>query len=159
VPVLLLAGCGHDTSVADPPVSPAPTSASATPPPKRESAEHFIRRFVAVSNRMEMRGDTERYLALTHGCRTCRLLAHQIASARANGGFYKSRGWLLKRLGVEVSGESGGANLDVISASTRFKTSAEAPIQHYSGGPLSFRLDLRRIGGQWRVTNVLQVAR
>ncbi len=43
---LLLSACGGDDSVADPPVSSAPTS-SPTGTPHRESPEHFIRRWAA----------------------------------------------------------------------------------------------------------------
>ena len=47
VPLLILSACGGgDDSVADPPISSAPTS-SATGTPQRESAEHFIRRWAA----------------------------------------------------------------------------------------------------------------
>ncbi len=45
VPLLILSACGGgDDSIADPPISSAPTS-SATGTPQRESAEHFIRRW------------------------------------------------------------------------------------------------------------------
>ncbi len=45
VPGLLLAGCGGDSSVADPPVRSSPTSSATSGPPAHETAEHFIRRW------------------------------------------------------------------------------------------------------------------
>ena len=44
----LLAGCGDDSSVADPPVQSAPHSTATSDPPAHESAEHFIRRWAEV---------------------------------------------------------------------------------------------------------------
>ncbi len=41
----LLAGCGDDSSVADPPVQSAPDPTPTSDPPAHESAEHFIRRW------------------------------------------------------------------------------------------------------------------
>src|SRR5206468_2027107 len=80
VPILLLTllltlqltACGsHSTHIADPPVSPPPSSSAPSDPPKRESPQHFIRRFVAASNSMEMLGDVGQFLALTSRCRPC----------------------------------------------------------------------------------------
>jgi hypothetical protein len=107
---------------------------------------------------METHGGTSRYLNLTLGCKTCRLLAKQIGSARANGGYYRSRGWSLKRTHVEVRGRRANVDVRVNSAPTTFKMTATGPVQHYSGGPLSFRLSLSWIRSGWRVTHVLQLA-
>ncbi len=46
--VPLLAGCGDDSSVADPPVQSAPPSTPTSDPPAHESAQHFIRRWADV---------------------------------------------------------------------------------------------------------------
>ena len=55
----VLAGCGDDSSVADPPVaSPSPTATSSDPP-ARESAEHFIRRWAEAEKQMENTGKTD----------------------------------------------------------------------------------------------------
>ena len=51
VPGLLLAGCGGDSSVADPPVRSSPTSSATSSPPAHESAEHFIRRWATRRSR------------------------------------------------------------------------------------------------------------
>ena len=44
----LLAGCGDDSSVADPPIQSAPHSIATSDPPAHESAQHFIRRWAEV---------------------------------------------------------------------------------------------------------------
>lgn len=157
-PLFLLAACGGgDDSVADPPVSPSSTSSS-TGTPQRETAEAFIRRFVSISNAMEMRGSTKEYLALTSDCKPCRSLARQIGSARREGGFYRSRGWSIESMQVHVPRNVGRVNVAVKSAPTSFKTSADASVQHYSGGDFTFRIAIRRSGSTWEVTNVAQVA-
>lgn len=158
-PLLVLGACGGgDDSVADPPISSSPSSSSPTSAPHRETPEHFIRRFVSVSNAMEMHGSTHAYLALTRGCDPCRSLAAQIASARSNGGFYRSKGWSITSIEPAVVGKSGSVDVAVQSAPTSFKTSSEAPTQHYIGGAFTFRLAVRRTETGWKVTNVTQVA-
>src|SRR5262245_59807061 len=110
---LLLSACGGgDDSIADPPISSAPTS-SPTTSSARETPEHFIRRFVAVSNSMEMRGPTDRYMALTLRCKPCRALAQQIETARSHGGFYHSTGWSIGRVKTDVTRASGTVDVSV----------------------------------------------
>jgi hypothetical protein len=153
----VLAGCGGgDNSVADPPISSAPTSSPTTQ--ERETPEHFIRRFVAISNAMEMRGGTSNYLHLTSGCHPCRGLAKQIDDARSRGGFYRSKGWSIKRITNDVTGSSGSLDVSVTSAPTSFRRSDTAQIQHYTGGDFTFRIGIRWMGTDWRVTSVAQVA-
>ena len=57
----VLAGCGDDSSVADPPVASAPQSVATSDPPARESAEHFIRRWAEAEKDMENTGETGAY--------------------------------------------------------------------------------------------------
>jgi hypothetical protein len=158
-PAMLLTACGGGTSVADPPVFSPSASSSAPPPPKRETPEEFIRRFTAVSNALEMGGDATAFLDLTRRCSTCNKLARQITEARTHGGFYRSRGWTLQRVRPFVHGDAGAVDVDVRSAPTAFKMSSTAPVRHYTGGLLSFRLAIRRWSSGWRVTHVLQLPR
>ena len=60
-PVLVLAGCGDGSSVADPPVHSPPHSVATSDPPAHETAEHFIRRWAAEDTRMQQTGDTSRF--------------------------------------------------------------------------------------------------
>jgi hypothetical protein len=159
-PLLLLAACGsgHD-SVADPPISSSPSSSSPTQPAQRESPEHFIGRFVSVSNEMEMHGSTSAYLALTRDCEPCRSLAAQIKGARSDGGFYRSKGWTITAMDPAVVGRSGSVDVSVRSAPTAFKMTSRAAVQHYSGGAFTFRLAIRWTNTGWKVTGVTQVAK
>src|SRR3954449_10077033 len=85
--LLLLSACGGgDDSVADPPVSSAPTS-SPTASTGHESPEHFIRRFYATEMKMENSGRTSSYKALIDGCKPCSSLVKQVRSFYASGGF------------------------------------------------------------------------
>src|SRR3954463_3747301 len=84
--VAVLAGCGGgDDSVADPPISSAPTSSPTTQ--ERETPEQFIRRWANAEKAMENTGDTAEYLALSHGCKACRQLADKVHDYYAAGGF------------------------------------------------------------------------
>src|SRR3954454_12361425 len=89
VPLLLLSACGGNDSVADPPVSSAPTSSDPTGPPQRETAEHFIRRFYAAEREMENSGHVDDYLQMTLGCRSCTSLSHQVTRFYRDGGFVR----------------------------------------------------------------------
>ena len=62
-PVLVLAGCGDGSSVADPPVHSPPHSVATSDPPAHETAEHFIRRWAEAEKQMENTGETQAYLA------------------------------------------------------------------------------------------------
>ena len=57
----LLAGCGDDSSVADPPVQSAPHSIATSDPPAHESAQHFIRAGRMRRSTMENTGKTAAY--------------------------------------------------------------------------------------------------
>ena len=57
----LLAGCGDDSSVADPPVQSAPHSIATSDPPAHESADHFIHRWAGIEKQMQNTGETEPY--------------------------------------------------------------------------------------------------
>ena len=71
-PALVLAGCGGDSSVADPPVQSSPTSSPTSDPPAHETAEHFIRRWAEAEKQMENTGKTADYVALSRRCRGLR---------------------------------------------------------------------------------------
>ena len=87
-PALVLAGCGGDSSVADPPVQSSPTSSATSDPPAHETAEHFIRRWAEAEKQMENTGKTADYLALSRRCRSCRALADRRCKVSTrHGGF------------------------------------------------------------------------
>jgi hypothetical protein len=157
-PLLTLAACGGGgSSVADPPISSAPSSSPTTE--HRETPEHFIRRWFTVGTHMQNTGNTSEYLAMQSKCRGCRAVVVKVAAAYAAGGYYRTRG--VRELTVRSSRQTTtGRVLDlrVDSYPTVFKTSAEAAIQRFHGGPATFQVNLVKSDATWRVTQFVQVA-
>ena len=154
---LLLSACGGLSSGSDAPASGHVDTSPPTPRQKSQTPEQFIRTFVAVSNRMEARGGTSRFLRLTSQCTTCVAVADQISDARSAGGYFRSRGWRIRRLAVS-RGKKVTAALTVVSAPTSYQPTGHAGVQHYAGGLLAFRIGLIRNAGRWLVTELVEVA-
>jgi hypothetical protein len=157
--LLALTGCGGNTSLADPPVSPMPSTSSPPAPPKRETPEHFIRRWAEIEKRMENTGNTDAYLAVSHACRACRQLAADIRRFYSNGGFVRWAGWRIKSL--ETSGPYQGGHaytVHVISEPTSYRTTSHGGIQHLSGGPSTHQLIIKFAEGRWHVTKKVQLS-
>jgi hypothetical protein len=152
VPLLLSACGGGDDSVADPPISSAPTS-SATGTPPRESAEHFIRRWADAEQAMENTGETSEYLMLSRGCEPCRKLAGQVSGYYGEGGFVHWGGWEI--LSIKSYPDQPGSSFAVHSNSspTRYRRSSGSPLEHFSGGSITYVLALKKTDGSWVVTN------
>jgi hypothetical protein len=151
-PLLLSACGGGDDSVADPPISSAPTS-SATGTPQRESAEHFIRRWADVEQTMENTGETAEYLMLSRGCEPCRRLSSQVSGYYRDGGFVHWGGWEI--LSIKSYPDQPGYSFAVHSNSspTRYRRSSGSPLEHFSGGSITYVLALKRSENSWVVTN------
>ena len=154
-PLLLLPACGGGDSVADPPVSSAPPSSDPTQPPKRESPEHFIRRWAAEDIQMQRSGNTTKFRGLSTGCRDCVALADRVESIYKAGGYIRTKGWSVTRVAVGPR-SSGGflAELHVISEPTHYRESAGAPLKSYPGGPAVYELRIARVGSSWNVTSL-----
>jgi hypothetical protein len=155
----LLAGCGDDSSVADPPVQSAPPSIATSDPPAHESADHFIRRWAGVEKQMQNTGVTERYLALSKNCRACMTLAHLVSSYYADGGFIHWGGWdilSIKRYPSSTDGVSFAVHSN--SSPTRYKSSANAKVQRLAGGSITYVLKLAPVDSSFLVTSKAQLA-
>jgi hypothetical protein len=148
----LVAGCGDDSSVADPPVASASPTVVPSGPPQRESAEHFIRRFADEERRMENTGDTSAYVALANKCSECLDLARQIKGIYKAGGYVHWAGWTIERIGPYTSDRRSNAfKVTVKSAPTAYKTSAGSPTRHLKGGPAVEIIRLRELQDGWAV--------
>jgi hypothetical protein len=155
VPGLLLAGCGGDSSVADPPVRSSPTSSATSSPPAHETAEHFIRRWAAEDTRIQQTGDTKRFREMSQGCRGCIRLANLVDRIYANGGFVRTRGWRVIK--IDSAGNQ-TYELYVRSAPTTYANSNSSPVHHLPSGPAHFQLKVARSEDEWRVTSLVQVS-
>jgi hypothetical protein len=156
-PLLLLAACGDDgDSIADPPISSAPSSPAT---PQRETPEHFIRRWFSVGTRMQNTGDPDRYLAMQRDCRGCTAVANKVTSAYGHGGFYKTRGVRDLRVSSNEQAPAGRRLVVLVDLyPTTFKTSASAAPQHFHGGPATFQVSIASAEPTWLVTDFVQVA-
>lgn len=157
---LLLAGCTEEEPT---PKLPDPTTSSATPTPEEtetaepESAEEFIRRWVQANTEMQNTGDVAAYADLSRKCTSCIRTVERIKQIYADGGYVKTKGWVLRDV-VDRSGTTGGPvlDLDIRSSPTEFKENAGAEIQNLSGGEIVMRVRLNR-GAPWQVLRLTQV--
>jgi hypothetical protein len=157
--VAALAACGHDSSVANRPISRDPSPTSPTTKPHHEPPEHFIRRWAAAEKHMENTGDTHAYLGLSHGCRACRQLVSDIHRFYAHGGYVHWGGWRILSITHSASGRPGLVFVvKVDSLPTTYRESSSGAIKRLSGGPATHQLTLRRIGGGWVLTQKAQLA-
>jgi hypothetical protein len=155
----LLAGCGDDSSVADPPVQSAPPSIATSDPPAHESAEHFIRRWAGVEKQMENTGKTAAYLSLSGKCRSCRQLASDIRHFYTAGGFAQWAGWRIRSITPDGShGDRKVFDVEVDSGQTKYRESSSAPIKHLAGGPSTHQLVIEPRGSSWLLVGKAQLA-
>ena len=157
-PALLLTACGGGTSsVADPPVS---TVTSATPnPPKRETPEHFIRRWAKAEQVMENTGHTSSYLALSRRCKSCRALAAQVVRFYKSGGYVRWKGRRIRSM--HLYGHRSATftyAVRVVAAPTLYRPSSDAPIEHLAGGPSTELITINKAEGQWTVVGYATLA-
>lgn len=149
-PVLILTACGDtSSSIADPPISSAPQSSDPTTKPAHESAKHFIQRWADEERDMENTGKTSGYLALTNHCQACSSLARDVRRYYAAGGFVHWKG--LKVLAVR-STDDHQFTVRTDSQPTRYRVSANSPVQNLQGGVTSESVTLQAHGNSWRVT-------
>jgi hypothetical protein len=153
-PIVLLAACGGDDApIADPPVSPRPTSSSPTGTPPQESPEAFIRRWAEAEKRMENTGRTRHYRVLSQGCGPCEKLAAQVHGYYDVGGFVHWKGWKILSIKRYPGRPTPLFEVHSDSRPTVYKTAASAPRQHFSGGPITYVLALKRTANSWIVTD------
>ena len=151
---VLLAGCQGDP---EPKVEPTPSeSSSETSPsnePQPQTAEQFVRAWVETYNDFEASGDATAFTALNKDCSTCDDIEHTVESAYASGGFLKSRGWQI--LG-NVSGAPPTLTAVIDVPPSRYKPSADADVERSQGGRITVEFRVRKLGGGWRVTDLIQ---
>jgi hypothetical protein len=157
VPLLLSACGGGDDSVADPPISSAPTS-SATGTPPRESAEHFIRRWAAENTRMQNSGDSSAFRGMSSGCNGCDAVADRVDSIYGAGGEVHTDGWTRIRITESARvGRSHTIELLVESSPTTYTLAKGAAPKHLDGGREHFQVQVQPKAKSWTVTQFVQV--
>ncbi|CUR55270.1 exported hypothetical protein [metagenome] len=168
-PVLLLslAACTDDP-VAPGPVTPSSPAESASPsaeaskdPLADETPHEFLRRWVEVQNEMEVTGDTDAFLALSHNCEYCTTFARRLRQIYGDGGWVKTKGWRITSIRREGKLPHGEVSLDffISSAPTSYAEDTSAKVQRLPGSrSIRYRIQMKPTSAGWVVTYLIQVA-
>ena len=160
--LLALSSCSDDSSSSADPPSPTPTSTSSEPSPTQavETPEEFVRRWVGVSNEMQNTGETKTYRSISRGCRPCMAVADQVEGYFEAGGYVKTGGWSITSMNLSKPGANGRvtATVEVESAPTEYKESADADAQTLEGGSVIELMTIEPLGESWLLTNLEQQA-
>ena len=164
VVLALVAGCSGDPK---PGVEPDPTptavtpSASASPTvepsEEPETAEEFLRRWVAEYEDMQANGDSAPFRTTSQGCSECLAISDRFESIYTSGGFI--RGGDITVTDVRRAGRIGNAEtwiLEFDATTTRYREEARAPAQSLEGGHSGFRFVLEPQGGAFRIRELYQ---
>ncbi|WP_182375931.1 DUF6318 family protein [Nocardioides sp. WS12] len=158
---LTLTGCNGGDDPADPmstwtpsgtidtPSSAAPTVDPLTEAPKGETAKQFIRRWVALSNRMQETGQTEAFLAVAGpDCDSCHEYADQVAKIYENDGYLTGGTEQI----LSLRAESATQWVVVMNAEpTEYAEAKGAEPKSLAGGKYKSRLYLAHVDGKWIV--------
>jgi len=113
--------------------SPTPSEEALTEPPKTETAKQFIKRWIALADRMQTTGDADGFLTIAGpDCRSCRSLVKKVRKIYRSGGSISTRGSRVVRTRhdggnqwtVELEGEP-----------TTYRDPQSGSTKHLPGGP------------------------
>jgi len=153
---LLLAGCSDDPEpIFEPTETPSPTESSPTAEPEAQSPEDFIREWLVLQRDMQNTGDVDAYLAASRGCSSCESAASIVTDYYAAGGYVRTKGRSLIALTPIDEGKT--YDLKVRSAPTKYKESADAPVQGFPGGVSTYRVTLRQTDSGWILSDEVEV--
>ena len=152
---LLLAGCTEDEptpKMPDPPTTPSSTpSPTASETPEAESAEDFIRRWVAAGDEMQVTGETAKYDAMTPDCKACQAFVENVRTVYDAGGSAEFAGTTIVSI---TRMEEKPPTFDLM------KEIPETVIREASGevrslppGRTTLRVTLGKVQGAWVVTH------
>lgn len=155
----VLTACGGDPP-SPPPLSLSPTPTVSETTQASESAEHFIRRWVQVDNRMQNTGDTSEYRSIAEpGCKACRGLADEVQRIYEAGGYIRTGGLVVRSIeSVGRMNEGVTYEVAVDSAPTRFKRSSTSRLESFPGGRATYVLVIGRETGSWRIFKISKAA-
>lgn len=135
------------SDVADPSASPVPTKA-----PAGETAEEFIRRWLSLEYGMEQTGDTAAYRAASKGCTSCDRTADAVESYYRAGGYVAPSPGVIRRLRKQDAIPGYTVYLvDLNYAPSTYKRGADRKAERFEGGPITYKMTLRKRAGLWNV--------
>ncbi|MGH3345436.1 MAG: hypothetical protein ACRDO4_00515 [Nocardioides sp.] len=154
---VLLAGCQDEP---EPRFEPTPTeSPSESDPseePEAQTAEEFIRAWVALDAAMQQTGESSAYLGASANCTPCTDFAMRVEKVYAAGGEIRTDGWRV----VSIQELQPGRTFRMVAVSSPQVVIAEAGAQEqrYEGGRGTYDIALRRVGDSWKVIDWNEVA-
>lgn len=149
-------GSSAATPDASPSASPSASAASGSPVPTRapagESAEAFIRRWLALEVEMERSGETSAYDAVSNLCSSCRATSERVRDIYSAGGRVEPGGETV--LGIQELPSKAGTQtfrVEVSVRPTRYQVSSSAKPQRFKGGRSAYKVSVRRGSRGWNV--------
>ena len=159
IAVLAFAACSADPQPKfEPTPSSTTTSSSPSPTQQPQSAEDFIREWVALQTEMQNTGETDAFLEASNGCRACKKVAALVESFYKAGGFVRTRGWRPVGFQCEHTGKRVSCDVRMTSAPTTYKRSSDARIQHLEGGRFLEIFELTKPEQGWNVSLIAERA-
>jgi hypothetical protein len=150
---LLLAGCSDDPEPRfEPTETPSPTETSSAAEPEAQSPEEFIREWFELNTEMQNTGETEAFLAVSRGCKTCEQLASRVEGIYGSGGevaiaFQRVRS-------VDARGRD-EFSVDVEAAPTTVRETSDSTVKRLKGGPNEFIMRITPDGNAWRMVDYM----
>lgn len=153
VPLALASACTGDDPV---PKMPTPTTSeptsepTETETPEAETAEEFVRRWQAVSDAMQLSGDTEEFLAMAYKCKACGDFADAVEDIYSNGGSVDAKASTISMISRQ-SDAPPTFDMWLQSAKTVVRK-GDGSVERLPGGRQGLRVILNRRSGAWYVT-------
>ncbi|MBZ5735732.1 hypothetical protein K8Z61_14655 [Nocardioides sp. TRM66260-LWL] len=123
-----------------------------TEAPAGESAEAFIRRWLALEFQMGVTGGTEAFLRVSRGCVSCERTAAAIRGFYRRGGYVRGGRGEIERLKRLPSKEGYVVLLaDLSYEPTVYRKSSGSSESRLRGGPTTRKLTLDREDGEWNM--------
>jgi hypothetical protein len=148
---LVLTACGGGGST--------PSQASTSLPSVSTTAgpEHFVRRWLADQQRMQVTGRTAPHVAANRRCEECRTLAHYVRSYYAAGGYVRGGAYRIRSIDYTPSQDGGIVTVHAQSAPETIRTSSAKPVHHFKARRVVLYLRVAwKGGGSYTVTSSTQ---
>lgn len=139
---------GYPTPTGDPTPTDEPSEPE-TVDPAEETAQEFLRRWVAVGNDAQNTGDVTEYAELSGpSCSSCDQFIQSVRDVYDAGGFIESDGEQVRRI-EHIGGRDWRVSVKV--APTRYRERADGPTKTLPAGAFDYRVALRKSTTGWWV--------
>ncbi|QBR93743.1 hypothetical protein [Nocardioides euryhalodurans] len=155
--VLLLAGCQDEPQprFADPPDSPSPSESETSAVPEAQSPEEVLDAWLATYTEFESTGEPQALRSLSQACATCEEVIRIVVTAHDRGGYLRSDGWSIKGSPSVIyeRPRATGLRAEVEVSPSRYKATANSPVERGTGGVITMEFDLERTNEGWLVSD------